>query len=249
MRYAVPVNNGLNHLHGGFRGLDKRVWIADTAMTADGPSARFTLLDPDGAEGYPGNVNITVIYFADADNVLKIQYYATTDKPTPINLTNHTYFNLKDAGQSDIFNHLMQTQADAYTPVDETLIPTGEIAPVTNTPIDFTKPKPIGKDLVAMGGKPIGYDHNLVLRNQNGTLAKAVEVYEPTRGRLLEVWTTEPGVQFYSGNFLDGTIKGKKQVAYGQYHGFCLETQHYPDSVNQPKFPNAVLRRGKSIAR
>lgn len=244
--YTVATNNGPNHLHGGIRGYDKRNWAAGTAMTADGPSVRFTLLDPDGAEGYPGNVNITVTYTWTHDNALRIEYTATTDKPTPINLTNHSYFNLKDGGATDILSHIMRTQADAYTPVDDTLIPTGKIAPVKGTPIDFTSPKPIGQDLKAMGGSPAGYDHNLVLRSQNGTLAKAAETYEPTTGRLMETWTTQPGMQFYTGNFLTGSVKGKHNATYAQHHGFCLETQHYPDSVNHPNFPSTILRPGET---
>lgn len=243
-RYAVPVNNGPNHLHGGFKGYDKRLWKADTAMTANGPSVRFTLTDPDGTEGYPGTVKVTVIYSLSGDNTLEIQYYATADKPTPINLSNHSYFNLKDAGKSSIAGHLMKVYGDHYTPVDDTLIPTGEIAPVKGTPIDFTGPKPIGRDLYSMGGNPIGYDHNLVLNSQDGSFAKAVEVYEPDSGRLLEVWTTEPGLQFYSGNFLDGSVKGRGDVSYQQHSAFALETQHYPDSINHPNFPDTVLRPG-----
>jgi aldose 1-epimerase len=245
VRYCVPVNNGPNHLHGGFKGYDKRIWAGETAMTADGPSVRFTLTDPDGTEGYPGTVKVTVIYSLTGDNALKIQYFATTDKATPINLTNHSYFNLKDAGKSSIEDHAMKIYADFYTPVDDTLIPTGQIAPVKGTPIDFTAPKLIGKDLEAMGGKPIGYDHNLVLRNQNGSFAKAVEVYEPDTGRLMEVWTTEPGVQFYSGNFLDGSVKGKDGTVYQQHNAFVLETQHYPDSINHPNFPCTILFPGQ----
>ncbi len=241
VKYAVPVNNGPNHLHGGLQGLDKRVWAAEGFMAADGPSVRFTILDPDGAEGYPGNLKITLIYTLTGGNALKIQYYATTDKATPINLSHHSYFNLKDAGQSDVLEHVLTVNADYYTPVDETLIPTGEIAPVKATPIDFTTPTPIGARIRQMGGNPAGYDHNLVLRNQSGELAKAAEVYEPNSGRVMEVWTTEPGVQFYSGNFLDGSIEGKAGAVYRQYHGLCLETQHYPDSVNQPKFPRTIL--------
>jgi aldose 1-epimerase len=244
-RYCVPVNNGANMLHGGFKGYDKRVWTADTAMTADGPSVRLMLTDPDGSEGFPGTVKLTVIYSLTGDNGLKIQYFATSDKATPINPTNHSYWNLKDAGKSSIAGHVMKIYADSYTPVDDTLIPTGRIAPVKKTPIDFTSPKPIGKDLEAMGGTPIGYDHNMVLRNQDGSLAKAVEVYEPESGRLMEVWTTEPGVQFYSGNFLDGSTKGKDGTVYQQHNAFVLETQHYPDSINHPKFPCTILFPGQ----
>jgi aldose 1-epimerase len=240
--YAVPVNNGPNHLHGGFKGYDKRVWAAEGQIDPDGPSVRLKLDDPDGTEGYPGNLHVTVIYSWSSKNVLKIQYYATTDQPTPVNLTNHTYFNLKDGGKSDVLGHVLQINADAYTPVDDTLIPTGEIAPVKGTAIDFTSPKPIGQDIKAMGGDPVGYDHNLVLRSQDGSFAKAAEVFEPESGRRLEVWTTEPGVQFYSGNFLDGSIKGKNGAVYQEHNAFCLETQHYPDSINHPKFPSSLLQ-------
>lgn len=244
-KYVVPINNGPNHLHGGIQGYDKRVWAAQGFMAADGPSVRFTLKDPAGSEGYPGDVNVTVIYSLTGDNGLKIQYYATASKPTPINLTNHSYFNLRDAGKTDILGHVLMAHADAYTPVDGTLIPTGEIAPVKGTPIDFTSPAAIGARIKQMGGKPVGYDHNLVLRNQDGSLAKIAEVVEPTTGRKMEVFTTEPGVQFYSGNFLDGSVKGRDGAVYRQYAGFCLETQHYPDSVNQPKFPDSVLKPGQ----
>jgi len=244
-RYCVPINNGPNHLHGGFRGYDKRIWDADAAMTADGPSVRFTLLDPDGAEGYPGNVRVTVIYSLTEKNALKIQYYAMTDQTTPINLTNHSYFNLKDDGKSDIFGHVLKIYADHYTPVDGTQIPTGVIASVTGTPIDFTSAKPIGRDLKAMGGDPIGYDHNLALNNQDGSLAKAAEVYEPDSGRWMQVWTTEPGLQFYSGIFLDGSIKGKDHTVYNQYAALALECQDYPDAPNHANFPSALLKPGE----
>jgi aldose 1-epimerase len=243
-RYAAVVNDGSHHLHGGFKGYDKRIWTTDTAMTGNGPSVRFTLFDPDGSEGYPGNVHATVIYSLSKDNALKIQYFATTDKPTPINLTNHAYFNLKDGGHSDVLGHVMQANADSYTPVDANLIPTGEVAAVKGTPFDFTKPKPIGQDIRAAGGDPVGYDHNLVLRSQNGSLALAVSVSEPQSARRLEVWTTEPAVQFYTGNFLDGSIKSRQNAIYQQYHAFCLEAQHFPDSINHPKFPETILRPG-----
>ncbi len=240
-RYCVPINNGPNHLHGGFRGYDKRIWTADTAMTADGPSLRLSLIDPDGAEGYPGQVNVTVIYSVTGDNALKIQYYATSDKATPINLTNHTYFNLKDAGVSSISEHVLRIFATHYTPVDSTLIPTGEIAPVKGTPLDFTSPKPIGRDFDAMGGMPVGYDQNFCLDHPSDMFSEAAEVYEPVTGRDMQVWTTEPGIQLYSGNFLDGSITGKKGVVYAQHNAFALETQHYPDSVNHNNFPATIL--------
>lgn len=243
-RYCVPINNGPNHLHGGFKGYDKRIWTADAAMTADGPSLRLKLVDADGDEGYPGQVNVTVIYSVTGDNALKIQYYAMCDKATPINLTNHTYFNLKDAGASSIGDHILKIFATHYTPVDSTLIPTGAIVPVKGTPLDFTSPKPIGKDLMAMGGSPIGYDHNLCLDHPVDVLSEAAEVYEPVTGRDLQVWTTQPGLQFYSGNFLDGSVKGKRGVVYQQHNAFVLETQHYPDSVNHDNFPSTILRPG-----
>jgi aldose 1-epimerase len=245
-RFCGPTNNGPNMLHGGVRGYDKRVWDAEAIITADGPTLRLTLTDPDGTEGFPGTVKATVIYSITGDNALKIQYFATTDKPTPINLTNHAYFNLKDAGASSIGDHVLQLFASHYTPVNVTLIPTGEIAAVKGTPFDFTSPKPIGKDLQATGGDPVGYDHNFCLDNPGGdALTKAAQVYEPTTGREMEVWTTQPGVQFYSGNFLDGSVKGKKGVAYQQHNAFCLETQHYPDSINHDNFPPSLLRPGE----
>jgi aldose 1-epimerase len=240
-RYCVPINNGPNHLHGGIRGYDKRIWTADAVMTADGPTLKLSLVDPDGAEGYPGQVNATVIYSVTGDNALKIQYYATSDKATPINLTNHTYFNLRDAGVSSIGDHVLRIFATHYTPVDSTLIPTGEIAAVKGTLLDFTSPKPIGRDLVAMGGTPVGYDHNLCLDHPNDVFSEAAEVYEPVTGRDMQVWTTQPGLQFYSGNFLDGSVTGKKGVVYAQHNAFALETQHYPDSVNHNNFPATIL--------
>lgn len=244
--YHVPVNNGVNCLHGGFRGYDKRIWNADARETADGPGVRFTLMDADDEEGFPGSVKVGVIYTLTETSALRIEYIATSDRPTPINLTNHCYFNLKDGGASDVLEHEMKVYGDHYLPVDATQIPTGEIAPVQGTAIDFTQPKPIGKDIAAMpGAAPGGYDHCLVLSNQNGALAEAVDVYEPTSGRLMEVWTTEPGVQFYSGNFLDGSITGKDGNVYRERSALALECQHYPDSINRPSFPSTVLRPGQ----
>lgn len=243
--YKLATNNGPNMLHGGFKGYDKRIWAADTAFTADGPSVRFSLVDPAGTEGFPGTVHISVIYTMTTDDTVKIQYFATTDKATPINFTSHSYFNLKDDGRSPIFDHVLQVEADKYLPVDATAIPTGQIAPVKGTPIDFTSPKPIGKDLKAMGGNPPGYDHNLCLRSQDGSLAEAAVVDEPTTGRHMEVWTTEPGLQLYTGNFLDGTLKGKDGVVYQQYSAFALECQHYPDSPNHKNFPSTILKPGQ----
>jgi aldose 1-epimerase len=241
--YAVATNNGPNHLHGGVKGYDKRLWDVLPGQGAEGPTLTLTLTDPDGTEGYPGTVQVKVVYTL-TESALRIDYTATTDKATPINLTHHAYFNLKDGGNSDVRGHLLQMEADSYTPADATAIPTGVIAAVTGTPIDFTAAKPIGRDLKAMGGNPAGYDHNLVLRGAAGTLRRAATVKESTTGRKMEVWTTAPGVQFYSGNHLDGS-QGKGGVSYGRHHGFCLETQHYPDSVHRPEWPTTIVRPGQ----
>jgi len=246
-KYSVPVNNGPNSLHGGLRAYDKRIWKADASNTPVGPAVRLTLVDPDGSEGYPGTVNVTVTYTLTGDNDVRIEYHATTDKPTPINLTNHSYFNLKDGGSSGIGGHVMKLYATQYTPVDPTLIPTGRIDPVRGTPLDFTSGKPIGRDLQATGGDPYGYDHNLVLDSQDASLAKAADVYEPDRGRHMQVWTTEPGVQLYTANYLDGSFVGKTNIAYQRHSAFCLETQHYPDSINHPNFPSTLLRPGQAF--
>jgi aldose 1-epimerase len=242
--YKVATNNGPNHLHGGVKGYDKRVWGAAAGEGAEGPTLTLTLTDPDGMEGYPGTVKVKVVYTL-TESALRIEYTATTDKATPINLTHHAYFNLKDGGKSDVLGHMLQLEADSFTPVDATSIPTGAIVPVRGTPIDFTTAKPIGKDLKAMGGEPAGYDHNLVVRGAAGTLRRAAAVKEPATGRTLEVWTTEPGMQFYSGNHLNGS-KCKGEVSYGRHHGFCLETQHYPDSVHRPEWPTTIVRPGET---
>ncbi len=241
--YRVPTNNGPNALHGGAVGYDKRVWTAEPA----GSSLKLTLTDPDGEQGFPGTVQATVVFTWVPGPTLRIEYAATTDRATPINLTNHSYWNLKDAGASQVTEHQMRVPAEGYLPVDGELIPTGVVAPVAGTPIDFRKPKPIGQDLQAMGGTPVGYDHCLVLADQpTRPLAEAATVYEPTTGRTMAVWTTEPGVQFYTGNFLDGHQVGRGGVTYQQHAAFCLETQGYPDAVNQPAFPNTVLRPGQT---
>ena len=240
--FQLPCNNGPNSLHGGYRGFDKRMWKLEP-IESDIPAVRFSRLSPDGEEGYPGNLYTSVTFSLNDDNELRISYEATTDKVTIINLTNHSCFNL--AGGGPIFGHVLTLHADAFTPVDVTLIPTGEIKPVAGTPWDFLNPTPMGLHLRETGGKPVGYDHNYVLnKGWFSDWAMAAEVYEPKSGRTLTVSTDQPGVQFYSGNFLDGTLTGAGGHVYRQYNGFCLETQHFPDSPNQPNFPSTILLPG-----
>ncbi len=204
---------------------------------------RFTYVSPEGEEGYPGTLSVAVTYTLTEDNALAIDYTATTDRATPLNLTNHSYFNL--AGAGDILRHELMLAADRYTPVDDTKIPTGEIAPVQNTPMDFTRPTPIGAQIEQVPG---GYDHNYVFNSGGGSeMALGARVYEPTRGRVMEVHTTQPGVQLYTGNFLDGALTGKGGQVYQKHAGFCLETQHFPDSVHHPHFPSVILRPGESF--
>jgi aldose 1-epimerase len=247
--YTLAVNNGPNALHGGKKGFDKKVWEYRAGEKVPGfATVDFHYRSPDGEEGYPGNLDAYVSYRLTDDNALRIDYFATTDKATPVNLTNHSYFNLAGQGTGTILDHVAQFEADQYTPVDDTLIPTGELKAVKGTPFDFTSPTAIGARIKAVGGKPVGYDHNMVLRQPRGTQTKpaaAVTVRDPKTGRTMEMSTTEPGVQFYTGNFLDGTVTGKGGAVYPQYGGFCLEAQHFPDSVNQPKFPSVILQPGK----
>lgn len=262
--YKLATNNGPNHLHGGNRGFDKVVWHAAPKTGANGVGVVFTRTSPDGEEGYPGNLQATVTYTLTDNNELNVEYVATTDKATPINLTQHSYFNLA-ADDGDILGHQLTLDADRFTPVDDTLIPTGELASVAGTPFDFRKPTAIGARIDAdnqqlKNGK--GYDHNWVLSGPPAQAAQAAaaerggdggrvvrhaaRVVEPKTGRTLDVATTEPGVQFYSGNFLDGTIKGKGGRVYKHRSGFCLETQHYPDSPNHPNFPSTILQPGQT---
>jgi aldose 1-epimerase len=247
--YTLATNNGPNALHGGLRGFDKVVWNTGAVKSdPEGPSVTMTYRSRDGEEGYPGNLDVRVTFTVTGNQELKLEYSATTDKATPINLSNHTYFNLAGRTTEPILGHEVMLAADKYTPVDETLIPTGEIAPVAGTPLDFTKPTDIGARIKQIKADPVGYDHNFVLNSGDKSLALAARVYEPKTGRLLEMYTTEPGVQFYTGNFLDGTITGKDRIVYRQYHGFCLEAQHFPDSINHPNFPRAVLEPGQTYS-
>lgn len=239
--YTLATNNGPNHLHGGEKGTDKAVWQAEAYPTDEGPALKLTHTDPDGHNGYPGNVKMQVIYTLTNDDEMRIDYLATTDKATPINLTNHAYFNLHTPAKGSILDHLLWLNADRFTPVDDTLIPTGEIASVKGGAFDFTAPAPIGKNIEKAGG----YDHNFVLNGPEGQQKDVARVVDPDSGRVLEIRSDQPGVQFYSGNFLDGSITGKSGVVYQKHHGFCLETQHFPNSINQPNFPNTVLRPGQ----
>lgn len=244
--YKLATNNGPNHIHGGLKGFDKVIWKAEARETPDGPQLILRYTSKDGEEGYPGNLQCKVTYTLTSKNELKIEYEAVTDKPTPVNLTNHAYFNLGGKRAGNVLDHEIQIFADHYTPTDATLIPTGEIKPVEGTPLDFRKPRKIGERIAEIKADPVGYDHNFVLNSGGKELALAVKVYEPKSGRTLEMYTTEPGVQFYTGNFLDGSIRGKDGVAYGKHHGFCLEAQHFPDAVNKPNFPSVILRPGQT---
>ncbi|MGV3639125.1 MAG: aldose epimerase family protein [Adhaeribacter sp.] len=239
--YTLATNNGPNHLHGGKKGFDKVVWAAEPAGDN---TLKLTYLSKDGEEGYPGNLSTTVTFSLSEDNELKIAYQATTDKATPVNLTNHSYFNLSAGAAETVLQHEVTIKADRFTVVDDKLIPTGELRPVAGTVMDFTKPTPIGTRIAQVEGG--GYDHNYVLRDAKGPLQLAATVSEPVSGRVMEVYTTEPGIQFYSGNFLNGKVTGKGNVAYKKHSGFCLETQHFHDSPNQPGFPSTILRPGET---
>jgi aldose 1-epimerase len=252
--YTLVVNNMVNHLHGGTIGFDKVLWTA-APVDGDEPALKLTYTSNDGEEGYPGNLSVTVVYTLQKDNALKIDYEATTDKPTVVNLTNHTYFNLTGGAKRDILDHVLTLNADRFLPVNETLIPTGELKPVSGTPFDFTKPTRIGDRIddstdgsadavqIKYG---MGYDHCWVLSDSSRTLKPIATVFEPTSGRVMTVQTTEPAVQFYTGNFLDGSVTGREGFPYKRRYALCLETEHYPDSPNQPAFPTTVLRPGQT---
>ncbi len=237
--YSLPINNGVNHLHGGRKGFDKVLWRAEPQT---GAAIKFNYRSVDGEEGYPGNLSVTVAMQLTDTNELHLDYTATTDKPTPVNLTNHTYFNLEGGG--DVLGYELMVPADRYTPSNAKLIPTGEIVPVKGTPMDFTTPHPIGLNFPQLQNEPRGYDNNFVLAHNGSGPALAARVYSPQSGRVLEAHTTEPGIQVYTANFLDGSLTGKGGVVYKQYTGLCLEAQHFADSVNKPNFPSIILRPG-----
>lgn len=247
--YPLAANDGPNHLHGGVKGFDKVVWHGTPFENDTASGVVFHYSSPDGEEGYPGTLGIQVTYTLTDANEWVVDYQATTDKATPVNLTQHTYFNLAGHDSGDILGHQLTLAADGFTPVDATLIPTGEIAPVEGTPFDFRTPHPIGERIGAdheQIGFGLGYDHNWVLNGTPGHgMTFAAKVLEPTSGRTLEIFTTEPAIQFYSGNFLDGTLTGKGGAVYNHRNGFCLETQHYPDSPNKPDFPSTILQPGQ----
>jgi aldose 1-epimerase len=249
--YALAVNNGENHLHGGVKGFDKVIWSASSSTDKNGANLELTYTSTDGEEGYPGNVNVKVVYTLTETNELKIVYSAITDKETILNLTHHSYFNLAGSRSETILNHRLMINADSFTPTDSGSIPTGELRSVKGTPFDFTKQTEIGARINADDEQikfGSGYDHNWVLNKTKKTPELAARVFESESRRVMEVYTTEPGLQFYSGNFLDGLFTGKYGIAYPYRSGFCLETQHFPDSPNKPKFPSTVLKPGQKYS-
>jgi aldose 1-epimerase len=249
-QYSLSINNGENTLHGGAKGFDKVVWNAKEVKSAGAAGVEFTYASKDGEQGFPGNLSATVVYWLTNNNEFKVEYTAVTDKPTVVNLTQHNYWNLSGEGSGDILSEELMLNADRYTPVDAGLIPTGELAAVKGTPMDFTKPAVIGSRINADFEQlkfAKGYDHNWVLNQKKpGVMTHAATLYDPKSGRVMEVTTTEPAIQFYSGNFLDGSIIGKIGKPYGFRNGLCLETQHYPDSPNKPAFPSTTLKPGQA---
>jgi aldose 1-epimerase len=243
--YKLAINNGPNALHGGLKAFDKKVWKAEEVAVEGGAGVKLTYTSPDGEEGYPGTLTTTVTYSVTPDDALKIDYTATTDKATPVNLTNHSYFNLAGAASGTILDHELMLAADEYTAADETLIPIGDISPVKGTPLDFTTPTAIGSRINQFPAALGGYDHNYVIRHDSKSPAFTARVYEPRSGRVLEMYTTEPGVQLYTTNSLKET-KGKGGALYNKYQAFCLEAQHFPDSVHQENFPSVILRPGQT---
>lgn len=242
-QYALPINNGANHLHGGPRGFDKAVWKARAQQDEGSASVELVHVSPDGDAGYPGKLTAKVVYSLTRDDRLVMDYTATTDKPTVVNLTNHAYWNLGGIHRGDVLGHVLMIRASRYLPVDDGLIPTGELAPVAGTPMDFNQARPIGQHLAQVKG---GYDHCYVLDKAPGEeLSLAARVEDSQSGRWMEIYTTQPGIQFYTGNFLDGS-KRAEGVAYTKHYGFCLETEHFPDSPNRPEFPSTVLRPGQT---
>jgi len=240
---TLAANNGPHHLHGGQRGFDQAVWKAQPLRTDDAVGVEFRHTSPDGDEGYPGNLDVSAKYLLTNANEMKVELTATTDRPTPVNLTNHCYWNLAGARSGKVLDHTLLVAADQYVEVTDALIPTGQLRDVRETPLDFTEPQPIGARLEQLTGDPGGYDHCYVLRSQDGSLALAARAVDPASGRVLEVYTTQPGIQFYTGNFLSG---GPTSGQFDRHDGFCLETQHYPDSPNQPAFPSTILRPGET---
>lgn len=249
-RYCLPTNDGSHHLHGGVRGFGKVVWRARPFEDAEMVGVVLEHTSRDGEEGYPGNLEVQITYAVSGSNVFSVDYRATSDRPTPVNLTQHSYFNLAGEGSGDVLGHELTIYADSFTPIDDSLLPTGTLAPVDGTPLDFRLAQRIGARIRASHEQlrlVAGYDHNFVLNRASAALAPAARVVGPASGRVLEVFTTEPGMQFYSGNFLDASHPGKHGHRYHRHAGFCLETQHFPDSPNQPDFPSTILRPGDEL--